>query len=628
MSGTNVPPPSFGPNGFVSPTASAILTGAQADIDAAMGGGLNPDLTTPQGQLASSLSAIIEDSNGQFTALANGVDPAYATGRMQDAIGRIAGITRIPGTPTTLTIQCNGAAELPIPVGLTIIDDSQNQYQCNATATIGAGGSVTTTFACTVDGPIPVPATNSVRLYQILPGLDSVTCTGGAVGTNIESRAAFELRRQASVALNALGYLGPIKAAILEQVGVIDAYVTENDENTVQTIGGVAVLPNSILAAVTGGAAGDIAAQIYDKKSPGCNMTGWQTVTIFDQSPGYTQPYPAYEISFKPALTTPIVFTVTLKNNPQVPSNVTALVQGALAAALAGADCTFLGSISGTTLTVTTIYGGALTPGQSLFGPQVLPYNAIVAQLTGPPGGVGTYQVSLSQTVASETMATGPVNPLQVTTRAGQGATVYASDYYAPIMALGPWVQIVSIQIGLAPGDPTPSLFTANAVGTGLTIDTISGGAVAVGQFIYDIPTIPYGTSISAYGTGQGETGTYTLSASVASTGTVSMFTTCRLPAANFDAAINAGTLNVSSVNGGTLDVGQFVFGTSVPPGAIITALGSGTGGTGTYIISTPGTLTVGGENMYSVTANQNVVTFNVDEFPSLQEGNVNVVLS
>ena len=55
MSGfvTNVPSPTFGPNGVVIPSENAVLTGVQADINTALGGGVNPQLSTPQGQLAS-----------------------------------------------------------------------------------------------------------------------------------------------------------------------------------------------------------------------------------------------------------------------------------------------------------------------------------------------------------------------------------------------------------------------------------------------------------------------------------------------------------------------------------------------------------------------------------------------
>lgn len=65
----------------------------------------------------------------------------------------------------------------------------------------------------------------------------------------------------------------------------------------------------------------------------------------------------------------------------------------------------FVGSISGTTLTVTSTTGGPITVGSVISGSGVSPTTAITANLTGGfPGGVGTYTVSISQTVASTTM--------------------------------------------------------------------------------------------------------------------------------------------------------------------------------------------------------------------------------
>lgn len=59
------------------------------------------------------------------------------------------------------------------------------------------------------------------------------------------------------------------------------------------------------------------------------------------------------------------------------------------------------GSISGTTLTVTAVTQNSIGPGQWVTGAGVSAETRIVAQLTGTPGGVGTYSVDVSQTVSS-----------------------------------------------------------------------------------------------------------------------------------------------------------------------------------------------------------------------------------
>lgn len=70
-------------------------------------------------------------------------------------------------------------------------------------------------------------------------------------------------------------------------------------------------------------------------------------------------------------------------------------------------DCQFVGSIALTVLTVTSVTFGTVTPGRVLFGPNVTVGTQIVSQLSGVTGGIGTYRVSASQTVASEKMAAG-----------------------------------------------------------------------------------------------------------------------------------------------------------------------------------------------------------------------------
>ena len=70
---TSVPQLQWTEAGLIAPTEAAILAGTQADIDAAFGGGLNPALETPQGQIASSEAAIIADKNNDFLDLVNQV---------------------------------------------------------------------------------------------------------------------------------------------------------------------------------------------------------------------------------------------------------------------------------------------------------------------------------------------------------------------------------------------------------------------------------------------------------------------------------------------------------------------------------------------------------------------------
>lgn len=69
---------------------------------------------------------------------------------------------------------------------------------------------------------------------------------------------------------------------------------------------------------------------------------------------------------------------------------------------------------------------------------------------------------------------------------------------------------------------------------------------------------------------------------------------------ASFTGSLAGNVLTVSAVSSGTLAIGQTITGASVPAGTIITALGTGTGETGTYTVSTTSTVT--SESMQAVT--------------------------
>ncbi|MGN8062812.1 baseplate J/gp47 family protein [Ralstonia sp. 22111] len=368
---SSVPPINWAPTGPVVPTESAILAGALADANAAFGGNLNttnadgsPNTKTPQGQMASSLTAIIGAKNDDMLQVVNGVDPDTADGRFQDGIGRIYFIERNPAQPTALEIACGGLVGTPIPLGARIADQSQNTYICTQAGVIPASGSITLAFACTATGPTPVPAANQISINQAIPGWDTVSVVSGVAGNVEESRADFEFRRRQSVAQNASGSVPAVRGRVLNVSGVLDAYVTDNPNSTPLTIGSVTLAPNSLYVGVYGGAAQDVANAIWAKKAPGCNYNGNTTVTVYDTD-GYSQPYPQYSVKYQTLTPTPILFSVQVVNNPNLPSNYVQLIQNAIIAAFTGADG---GSRA---RSGTTVFAGRYYPGVMAVDPSV-----------------------------------------------------------------------------------------------------------------------------------------------------------------------------------------------------------------------------------------------------------------
>ena len=339
---SSVPKLKFTTAGVTVPAETDVLAGVQADMNAAFGGGLNPALETPQGQLASSQAAIIGDKNNEIAYFVNQVDPQYSDGRFQDAIGRIYFLTRKPATATAVTATLTGLPGTVVPAGTLAQDTSGNTYACSADATIAVTGTVNAEFQNIQTGPIPCAAGTLTQVYQAVPGWDAITnAADGTLGNNVESRADFEYRRKNSVALNGKGTPSAIYAEVFTLPGVLDVYVKDNPSGDTVLTGptNYPLLPHSVYVAAVGGTDADVAAAIWRKKDVGCDYNGNTSVTVTDES-GYNYPQPTYVVKFERPAALPVKFAVQLVNDVSLPSNIVALVKAAIIARFNGTDGT------------------------------------------------------------------------------------------------------------------------------------------------------------------------------------------------------------------------------------------------------------------------------------------------
>lgn len=339
---SSVPKLKFTTAGVTVPAETDVLAGVQADMNAAFGGGLNPALETPQGQLASSQAAIIGDKNNEIAYFVNQVDPQYSDGRFQDAIGRIYFLTRKPATATAVTATLTGLPGTVVPAGTLAQDTSGNTYACSADATIAVTGTVNAEFQNIQTGPIPCAAGTLTQVYQAVPGWDAITnAADGTLGNNVESRADFEYRRKNSVALNGKGTPSAIYAEVFALPGVLDVYVKDNPSGETVLTGptNYPLLPHSVYVAAVGGTDADVAAAIWRKKDVGCDYNGNTSVTVTDES-GYNYPQPTYVVKFERPAALPVKFAVQLVNDVSLPSNIVALVKAAIIARFNGTDGT------------------------------------------------------------------------------------------------------------------------------------------------------------------------------------------------------------------------------------------------------------------------------------------------
>ena len=346
---TNVPPIVWNNGSPVLPAEQDILTGVQADINTAFGGGVNPSLQTPQGQLAQTETAIIGEKNNEIAYIANQVNPAMASGIWQDAIGYIYFLTRIPGAGTVVNATCNGAVGTVIPAGSVAQDTSGYLYSSLASATIPSGGSITVQFQNQTQGAIACGIGALSKIYTAVSGWNTITNpSAGVLGNTVESRAAFEARRQASVAVNSLNANQSILGAVLSVPNVIEAVVVDNPSNSTVSYGSTSysLAAHSICVSVAGGTSSAVAQAIWSNKPPGCGYNGNTTVTVYDTS--YATPI-AYTVTYLSPTSTPAYFTVEIKNSALLPANITQLVQNAVIASFNGQDGGTAVSINSTT---------------------------------------------------------------------------------------------------------------------------------------------------------------------------------------------------------------------------------------------------------------------------------------
>jgi hypothetical protein len=221
----------------------------------------------------------------------------------------------------------------------------------------------------------------------------------------------------------------------------------------------------------------------------------------------------------------------------------------------------FTASISGTTMTVSAVTSGTITPGV-LITNTVLPGTQIVAYGSGT-GGTGTYIVSLSQTVSSTGM-TGVV-----TTAAGASLAFQAQPQ-------GLRLNSSSRLIYFQPRWTPPSTTTVD----GVTVPTCAQPQISIGNTSLSTDTTYTNTAGTQRYRSLGAGSTAFINTPFTITGVTGG------DGATFTADITGTTMTVSAVSNGSLSIGQQVYGTGVSQLTTITALGTGTGGTGTYTVS------------------------------------------
>lgn len=354
---TNVPLPNFTPAGLVVPTEPQILTGVQADWVAAFassGRQLNTALTTPQGQLAQSEAYMLSQLYAGYLQIINGVDPATADGAFQDALGRIYFLTRKPATYATVNATVAGVVGTVLPAGSLARSTDGSIWATTTAVTFNSAGSAPVVFKAQVAGSGPTVGVNGLSIYQARNGWETVrNATPNVPGADTESRQSFEERRYASVNIGGTGNAQSVRAAVADVADVTDVFVYNNATDNEALYGPTSypIRAHSAVISVVGGDDKLVAEAILSKLSAGCGYPdaaglGTLTSVIVEDTEGYSEPYPQYDVRFVRPLPVEIYARVEVAQLSSLPSTYVGDVQNAVAQAVINGFTTTDGSIT------------------------------------------------------------------------------------------------------------------------------------------------------------------------------------------------------------------------------------------------------------------------------------------
>lgn len=309
-----IPNIQFTAQGIGAPSREAVTAGLWAMMRQAFGSNITQDARTPQGQLVTSLTAVITDRDSQFIELANNFDPRYSFGKFQEALGAIYFLSRSEATRSVVTLKFTGLAGSAVPSGTQVRDDNGNIWETTQSGAVSvATGTVTLLARAQVPGPIQAATGTINNLLDTLPGIDRAENLVPAVpGSNEESRADFELRREGSVAANSRLTNSAVYGAVFDLADVIDVRVVDNPSGDAITVGATnyPMIRNSLLVSVVGGDDYEIAGKIMAKGGTGCAFVG-NTDVLWKDTDNYDDGFPPeYNVKFLRPDIIPLYFDI------------------------------------------------------------------------------------------------------------------------------------------------------------------------------------------------------------------------------------------------------------------------------------------------------------------------------
>lgn len=295
-------PPPYGvvSTGFNTKTQAEIVADLQAGYRGTFGAGVN--LEASESTFGSEIG-IISERFAELWQVAQGVyNAAFPDGAENVSlvnIGAITGSAKLPATKTKVDVTCYppladvgtaGATVIPINTELAVAGVG-TKFRNPVAVPLSSGGFILASAVgewVAVDAGTAVAPAGSVTVINTpVVGLDHVTnlLDHKIKGTDLETDAAFRLRRETS--LRGLGNNSAIaiRAKVLAALNVTDCFVFENLTDATDAYG---LPPHSFEAVVSGGLDATVAKTIYDNR-PATGRSYGSTASMVIDAQGFNQ---------------------------------------------------------------------------------------------------------------------------------------------------------------------------------------------------------------------------------------------------------------------------------------------------------------------------------------------------
>lgn len=277
-----------------------VITIDTADIKAefeeayknALGGDLNTDVGTPQGQMIVNDTQSLVYAQNQVVLVANAMSVLTATGKALDVAAQWWGYYRKQASATVVIATITGTQGTVIPEG-ALVSNGSNEFALLNGITIPAGGSISAQFACTEKGAIPCASNTLTTIVTTISGWSTVNNgQAGIIGYDEENDALFRSRITANwLNIRARSILGAIVDNIAQLDGVVSVLGRENPTSSSVTIDSITLAPYSIYLNILGGTGSEIAKILAEQKTLGAATNGSTTITYADALVGQNYSY-------------------------------------------------------------------------------------------------------------------------------------------------------------------------------------------------------------------------------------------------------------------------------------------------------------------------------------------------